>query len=186
MCSASLRYAATADTLTLFWEKPGDAAPREQYTVVLDGKAVGETDRTHFTLRGLAPGTAYVALIRRENGESTVLPVKTASARRALDVARRRRATARGAIAARGVLAPARAGVSARYSARTRCRGTPAKSLRRRGASRRSAPARRGLLAARARLARIAAAPALARSRAPGVPRPARRVAPTRPAARAT
>ena len=80
-----LQYAATADTLTLYWDKPEDADAQERYTVLLNGVCAGETQSTHFSLHDLQPDTAYAVEVRRR-GESAALRARTAPRRRALNV----------------------------------------------------------------------------------------------------
>ena len=83
----ALHHAATADSLTLYWDKPADAEAEESFRILLNGEPVGETRRTHYTLQGLLPDTAYRVGVCREK-ESAGLTVRTARVRRALDVRR--------------------------------------------------------------------------------------------------
>jgi len=57
--NAAIFYCAAADSLTLFWDKPEQAAGAVQYEVLLDSSPAGTTDRTHFTISGLTPDTEY-------------------------------------------------------------------------------------------------------------------------------
>lgn len=74
-----IHHAAAGNTLTLWWEQPEAAPADARYRVELNGQIAGETDRTHYTLRGLAPGQACTVRVRwagRELGcAETVLPV---------------------------------------------------------------------------------------------------------------
>ena len=58
MSKQALQYRATSDSVTLYWEKPSEADPDALYTVLLDGVFAGETDRTHFSLKGLEPAAS--------------------------------------------------------------------------------------------------------------------------------
>ncbi len=82
-----MSWAALDTALTVWWEQPQEAQRGARYTVLLDGKPAGETDRTHWTLFGLAPDTEYcvqvclgASLIGEING-------RTGKTRRALNVA---------------------------------------------------------------------------------------------------
>ena len=76
-----------SDSVTLVWHKPEeDGGPRlgPVYTVMLDGKPLGTTRKTHFTATGLAPGRDYVFTVSAgmDDGQalasaSDSLPVRT-------------------------------------------------------------------------------------------------------------
>ena len=68
------------DSVTLYWELP--ALPPARYEVWLDGARCAETDRTHYTLRGLASATAYQIEVRPVGA----VRVTTETPKRRLDV----------------------------------------------------------------------------------------------------
>ena len=49
----------TSDTATIYWYKPEEMTDELSYTVYLDGKEYGQTDRTHYTLRKLKANHKY-------------------------------------------------------------------------------------------------------------------------------
>ena len=48
-------FRATASEAEVFWDLPEDATKEYSYSVIADGEPVGDTDKTHFTLKGLLP-----------------------------------------------------------------------------------------------------------------------------------
>ena len=58
----ALSAMAADNTLTLFWDKPA-SAPADGYTVAVNGGNVGKTDKTHYTLTGLSPETAFAVSV---------------------------------------------------------------------------------------------------------------------------
>lgn len=59
MDKAVISCCATAQSVTLFWDKLECAAGTTYYQVLLNGRPAGESDRTHFTVTGLIPNTEY-------------------------------------------------------------------------------------------------------------------------------
>ena len=57
MCKITVFCRATADSITLFWDKPEHIACPAQYELLVDGKSAGESNRTPFTVTGLMPDT---------------------------------------------------------------------------------------------------------------------------------
>lgn len=55
----TIRFCATADTLTLYWDKPADAPADCRYEVRTEGQPPVTVPSTHCTLAGLSPGTQY-------------------------------------------------------------------------------------------------------------------------------
>ena len=53
-----------SDEVTLLWDKPAGATPGLVYEVLKNGAPVGETTKTHFTVRALTPSTRYVFAVR--------------------------------------------------------------------------------------------------------------------------
>ena len=86
MSEQILQYRSTSDTVTLYWEKPGEAVPGTLYTVLLDGVPAGETDRTHFTLEGLGPAASHRLEVRRGDAVIGAIPVRTEKTRRRFNV----------------------------------------------------------------------------------------------------
>ena len=63
-----------SDEATLIWDKPEGAGPGLAYEVLRDGRPCGETRKTHFTARGLAPEHAYVFTVRARAAAGTEDP----------------------------------------------------------------------------------------------------------------
>ena len=61
MNKAVISYRATAESVTLFLDKPEFAARTTHYQVLLNGRLAGNSDRTHFTVTGLIPNSEYRA-----------------------------------------------------------------------------------------------------------------------------
>ena len=77
---------ALAHSLTLWWEKPPEAAPDTRYQLRLNTGAAGETDRTHFTLENLAPETEYSVELLMDGAPLASAVFCTARERRRLNV----------------------------------------------------------------------------------------------------
>ena len=57
--SDTIQSLITEESVTLYWDKPV-AFPRQgYYKIILDGKPVGSTKKTHYTIDGLEADTAY-------------------------------------------------------------------------------------------------------------------------------
>ena len=54
MKQGNLNIRCTEDYAVLYWDKPAAAPSGAEYTVSLNGEAIGRTDRTHFTIEGLS------------------------------------------------------------------------------------------------------------------------------------
>lgn len=54
-----VKVLATANTLTICWEKPERAPVQACYQVLVNGQPAAQTDKTHATIEGLAPDTDY-------------------------------------------------------------------------------------------------------------------------------
>ena len=59
MKQGNLNIRCTEDYAVLYWDKPAAAPSGAEYTVSLNGEAIGRTDRTHFTIEGLSYGSAF-------------------------------------------------------------------------------------------------------------------------------
>lgn len=81
-------YSLTADdSITLYWDLPEEAPDGLRYEIIQDGRSVGITDRTHFTLAGLEADTAYNLQVRADGcGYGEVLTVSTGRRRERIDV----------------------------------------------------------------------------------------------------
>ncbi|MBR3742084.1 MAG: glycoside hydrolase family 28 protein, partial [Clostridia bacterium] len=51
--------AATDSSVTLWWDQPDQASFPARYAVLIDGRPMGGTERTHWTAEGLSPETEY-------------------------------------------------------------------------------------------------------------------------------
>lgn len=78
-----LYFRSLSDQITLYWRKPDDAVGQVSYEIFLNGKPVGSTDRTHFTIDTLKPSQDYQAEVRM-NG----FPICTCLARTIPEVRR--------------------------------------------------------------------------------------------------
>lgn len=76
----TIRSLTGPDSITLFWDLP-ENAPAE-YEIFLDGISCGTTAKTHFTLSGLEPATAYRVEVR----PGGVVRTMTETPKRRLDV----------------------------------------------------------------------------------------------------
>ena len=56
MKQGNLNIRCTEDYAVLYWDKPAAAPSGAEYTVSLNGEAIGRTDRTHFTIEWLSYG----------------------------------------------------------------------------------------------------------------------------------
>ena len=54
-----LNIHCTEDYAVLYWDKPATAPRGAEYTVSLNGEAIGRTDKTHFTIEGLSYGSTF-------------------------------------------------------------------------------------------------------------------------------
>ena len=59
MKQGNLNIRCTEDYAVLYWDKPAAAPCGAEYTVSLNGEAIGRTDRTHFTIEGLSYGSSF-------------------------------------------------------------------------------------------------------------------------------
>lgn len=67
---------ATADTVTLFWDKPATATAATKYTVLLNNRIAATTGKTHCTIGDLPPQTAFDCVVYTEP-EHTVMAACT-------------------------------------------------------------------------------------------------------------
>ena len=52
---AQLHFAVTADSVTLWWELPGELPPRSLWQVRMNGQQLAVIEKTHYTVEGLVP-----------------------------------------------------------------------------------------------------------------------------------
>jgi len=83
-----LHVCATADTVTLWWDKPESAGPVGPYTVFWDGQKAADVSCTHFTATGLRPEKEYRAEVFWGRETIGTLTVRTARRLVRLDVRR--------------------------------------------------------------------------------------------------
>ena len=79
-------YAALDTLLTVWWDQPEQAPVPARYAVLMDGRPVGETARTHWEIEGLKPESSHcvqVCVGSEVIGEITAI---TAPVRRRIDV----------------------------------------------------------------------------------------------------
>lgn len=78
--------ASAANTLTLWWDQPEGSPENAEYTVLLDGRQIARTSRTHCTAEGLAPDSAFCAQILMDGKEIGQTRARTGLPRRRLNV----------------------------------------------------------------------------------------------------
>lgn len=86
MNKANISYCATAESVTLFWDKSGYAVGTTHYQVLLNGRLAGNSDRTHFTVTGLIPCTDYLAEVQTGGAILGSCTVRTGSRLQRLNV----------------------------------------------------------------------------------------------------
>lgn len=86
MKTTHLSAAMTATTAELYWEPAAEV--HAVYTVLLDGAVVGQTQKTHFTVTGLAPQRAYAVAVTGGASLALSICITTPPQRRRLDVTR--------------------------------------------------------------------------------------------------
>ena len=91
----NIRNIITDDSITLYWEKIAEIPTGCSYEILLNGKTVGTTDKTHYEVEGLQPRTVYeLQVIGRENNRadapvlfaSKVMKLETGKAKKMIDV----------------------------------------------------------------------------------------------------
>lgn len=86
MNTTHLSAAMTATTAELYWEPAAEG--HAVYTILLDGAVVGQTQKTHFTVTGLAPQRAYAVAVTGGTSPALSICITTPPQRRRLDVTR--------------------------------------------------------------------------------------------------
>jgi len=88
----NINYFATCNFMTLYWDKPVALPEGCLFGVYVNGVKVGESDKTHFTVRGLEAEKAYSVQVmlklidRREEPVSEKLTIITGKEKRKIDV----------------------------------------------------------------------------------------------------
>ena len=86
MNTTHLSAAMTATTAELYWEPAAEG--HAVYTILLDGAVVGQTQKTHLTVTGLAPQRAYAVAVTGGTSPALSICITTPPQRRRLDVTR--------------------------------------------------------------------------------------------------
>lgn len=87
-----IQKTVTGGAITVFWDKPKELPERSVYRIFCDGKEIGETVKTHYTLDGLSAETEYqieIAIWAEDKKEcigSEGTVIKTAKAKTFLDI----------------------------------------------------------------------------------------------------
>lgn len=81
-----MEWAAEAQSVTLYWEKPEEAIPGQQYRVFVDGEITAVTDKTHVELDGLEPESEYRVRVQSDNADSKEHRICTGRQKKWLDV----------------------------------------------------------------------------------------------------
>lgn len=62
----------TSTSITFYWDKPSTFRASDSYQIFLNGIQLGETAKTHYTLKNLTPDTPYhIKLIWLQNGKNS-------------------------------------------------------------------------------------------------------------------
>lgn len=75
----------TFDSVTLYWDKPLEADKNTVYEIFADGKKLGETPKTHYTIKDLSPEKTLKIEVKSCVGEGYVIAV-TAKGKNKIDV----------------------------------------------------------------------------------------------------
>ena len=78
-----LNIRCTEDYAVLYWDKPAAAPRGAEYTVSLNGEAIGRTDKTHFTIEGLSYGSTFRVDV--VSGSYCVAPPRCSSGRKSTE-----------------------------------------------------------------------------------------------------
>ncbi|MDE5597222.1 MAG: glycoside hydrolase family 28 protein, partial [Lachnospiraceae bacterium] len=85
-----INYITTNESITLFWEKPERLPEKFIYRIFCEGKQIGETEKTHYTLHGLSAETEYQIEVRLYEQDdclsSDEIVVKTACTKTLIDI----------------------------------------------------------------------------------------------------
>ncbi|ETP71145.1 hypothetical protein UYO_2907 [Lachnospiraceae bacterium JC7] len=66
----------TSDTAEIYWYKPEEVTEELSYTVYLDGKECGKTDRTHYTIKKLKSNHKYRVKVEYSTNKKSAKAVK--------------------------------------------------------------------------------------------------------------
>lgn len=81
-----VNHRCTDHTAVLFWDKPEQADAAARYEVKIDGTVAAVTDRTHYTVEGIAPGTSHSYEVCFANTVIGVGTFRTTAEKERLDV----------------------------------------------------------------------------------------------------
>lgn len=59
----------SANSATLVWNKPGEYLDVIRYHIILNGKEIGVSAKTNYTIKNLVPLKSYNCIIKAENKE---------------------------------------------------------------------------------------------------------------------
>ena len=82
-----INYFATAHSVTFYWDKPDLADKNTVYEFFQDGEKIGQTAKTHFTLKGLTPDKELQIDVKSDVLSASVT-VKTDKQKRLVDVSK--------------------------------------------------------------------------------------------------
>ncbi len=86
MGETEVKYIATEDEITVYWERTQGMAAGERFRVFLDGREAAVTEKTHSTLTGLQPQRRYEIQVKGGEWRSEVLTVSTGKRKNRIDI----------------------------------------------------------------------------------------------------
>lgn len=86
MREIKVKYIATEDEITVYWERTKDMAAGERFRIFLDGREAAVTEKTHGTLTGLQPEQRYEIQITGGEWRSEIMTVSTGKRKRRIDI----------------------------------------------------------------------------------------------------
>lgn len=85
-----LETCVLTDEVCVYWDLPAEACAADRYVILCDGRVVGETRKTHYTVDGLSPAQEVEICVQRfqdaQQVEEARCKVRTAAAKRRIDV----------------------------------------------------------------------------------------------------
>lgn len=86
MRETEVKYIATEDEITVYWERTENMAAGERFRIFLGGKEADVTEKTHCTLSGLTSQRRYEIQVIGGEWHSEVLAVSTGKQKRRIDI----------------------------------------------------------------------------------------------------
>ncbi len=86
MRETEVKYIATEDEITVYWERTENMAAGERFRIFLDGREAVVTEKTHGTLSGLTSQRRYKIQVIGGEWHSEVLVVSTGKQKRRIDI----------------------------------------------------------------------------------------------------